>query len=217
MPRRHHQQPRRQHDPLPVACARLDDAVNDLAHTRRHTIRLEGGRLRRVKLLSRYDELSQAVEMRRAGNGGQFNGQVPFWIDALLLRNHIDAEVVKMHEAPNKWPGWTVPRLLALVQHPWRPQDCKTIHSHANLLCSFSKRIDTLFAPKPVCLPDPCPECGVAVVYRKGDEDDKPIRTAALQISTDVGAICGNCRTRWAPDQLAMLGRLLNYKDPATA
>jgi hypothetical protein len=198
---------------LPLARRRLEDAITELVHIRRHTIRLDVGdgglsRLKRVKLLSRYDELSEAVEAHRGGSGGQWNGQFPFWVDALVLVAEIDTAVLAMHPEPHRWPGWTVERLRALEAQKWRPQDCPLIFAHAKTLESYCKRADGLFAPRPIPLPDPCPECGEDHVYH--EQDGEEVRQAALQI-TELGATCGNseCRANWPIEMLPMLGRLL--------
>jgi hypothetical protein len=202
-----------QRNALPVARNKLLDAISDLAHTRRHTIRLEGGKLKRVKLAPRYTDLAQAVAAHRGGHGGQWSGQFPFWADALVLLTEIDAAVVEMHPEPHRWPGWTIPRLHALEARRWRPQDCPLIHAHAGVLAGFTAAIDAKFAPRPVTLPDPCPSCGVDVVYR--DRDGEEVRGPALQI-TDAGAACGACDARWPPEKLPMLGRMLGYPGHAS-
>ena len=194
---------------LPVARSRLADAVMALTHERRHTIRLDGGKMRRVRLLSRYDELDESIIAARDGhNGFASHSQVPFWVDAHDLLTEIDTEVVKMYPAPHGWPGWTKPRLQALDERRWRPQDCEVIFRYARVLDALTKRIDTLFAPRPIRLPDPCPECGVAHVYH--DSDGEQVRNSALQI-TDIGATCGNCRAHWPIERLPLLGKVLGY------
>lgn len=205
-------------DALPIAREKLRDSVNDLVHIRRHTIQIDT-RLKRVKLLSRYDELTEAVEAHRGGHGGHWQGQLPFWADALVLLMEIDEAVAKMWPPPHafiedvsgkhayaSWEGWTVERLKALERKKWRPQDTAAVFKIGRDLEGFVKRIDTLFAPRPIPLPDPCPECDEKTVYRDGDGEQ--IRSSALQI-TDAGCTCGGCGANWPIEQLSMLGRLL--------
>lgn len=193
---------------LLLARRRLEDSIDELVHTRRHTIRLEGGRLRRVRLPSLYQQVVEAVQSHRAGGGGKWAGQFPFWADALVLLGEIDAEVVRMHPHPHQWQGWTVQRLAAVSERKWRPQDCKQMLGYAEKLSTFSKRAEALFAPKPIPLPDACPECGEKTVYR--NQDGEEVRTPALQI-TENGATCGACRANWPIERLPMLGRILGY------
>lgn len=195
-------------DALPVAREKLFDAINDLIHIRRYTLQPESGRLKRVKLLSRYDELVESVEAHRGGHGGHWQGQLPFWADALVLVLEVDAAVLKMCPHPHRWRGWTEQRLIWLEQQKWTPQETAKLFRMASELQGFVKRIDTLFAPKPIPLKDPCPECGEKTAYREGDEKDKPIRVPALQIN-DAGCTCGNCSANWPVERLPLLGKLL--------
>lgn len=197
---------------LSVAREKLLDAINDLVHIRRHSLQVEPGKLKRVRLLSRYDELVESVEAHRGGHGGHWQGQLPFWADALVLVLEIDAAVLKMNPHPHRWQGWTVQRLIALEQRKWTPQETGALFRMAGDLQGFVKRIDTLFSPKPIPLPNPCPECGEKTAYREGDEKDKPIRVPALQIN-DQGCTCGACGANWPVERLAMLGRLLGYAE----
>lgn len=198
---------------LQLARRRLEDSVDDLVRHQRYTMRLDGGKLKRVRLPSLYQQVAEAVESHRAGGGGKWAGQFPFWADALVLLGEIDSEVLKMHPGPHSWPGWTVQRLEAVKQHGWRPQDCKLMLNYSSTLDVFSKRVEQLFAPKPIALSDACPECESRWVYR--EQDGEEIRVAALQI-TENGATCGNpeCRANWPVEYLPMLGKLLGYGIP---
>jgi hypothetical protein len=195
---------------LKLAKKRLEDSIDDLVHHRRYTMRLDGGKLKRVRLPSLYQQVVEAVESHRAGGGGKWAGQFPFWADALVLLGEIDAEVMRMHSAPHSWKGWTVPRLTAVSQHGWRPQDCKLMLTYSAKLDAFSSRAEGLFSPKPIALSHECPECGERWVYR--DQDGEEIRMAALQI-TENGATCGNseCRANWPVERLPLLGKILGY------
>jgi hypothetical protein len=202
---------RRQEAPLVLSTRKLADAVDALAHTQYHTVRLEDDgrrRLKRVRLACLYDQLVDAVSAHRGGRGGSWAGQFPFWADAHVLLCEIDAAVLAMHPAPHRWTGWTVERLAALTAHPWRPQDCAEIDAYTRLIESFVKRGEGLFNPKPIPLADACPDCGEKTVYR--DKDGEEVRTPALQITED-GATCGACRANWPLERLPMLGRILGY------
>lgn len=191
---------------LPLAKTKLTDAVVALIHKRLKTVVGDDGKVRSVWIASRYDELCEAIEAARGGSGGKWSHQLPFWADAFVLRDDVDAEIAKMHPSPDGWSGWTRHRLEALEQHKWRPQDCDTMKRHTETLDNFAKRIDQLFAPRPISLPDPCPECGHKIVYR--DLDGEKVRTLALQV-TENGATCGNCHANWPIEHLELLGKIL--------
>lgn len=193
---------------LPLARRKLGEAIEDLSRGQRHSLKLDGGKIKRVRTLSLYRELEQAVAAHRGGGGGKWSGQFPFWADALVLLDEIDREVMKMHPAPHQWFGWTVERLAALELRRWRPQDCALIYEYVNKLESFVKRAEGLFSTRPIALPDPCPECGEKYAWRTQDEEE--VRNAALQITED-GATCGVCKANWPVERLPMLGRILGY------
>lgn len=80
------------------------------------------------------------------------------------------------------------------------------MHQHINTLDEFSARIDALFSPKPIALPDPCPNCKTKTVYR--NQDGEEVRSPALQITAD-GCTCGNCHANWPVERLPILGKIL--------
>lgn len=191
-----------------LARSKLEDAIDELVHTKRHSIRIEGGRIKRVRLPSLYQQVADAVQAHRGGSGGGWSQQLPFWADAMVLLDRIDSEVVRMWPHPHRWSGWTVQRLQVLREQKWRPQDCGLMLTYAAKLDEFAKRSEALFAPKPIPLPDPCPECGEKTVYR--DQDGEEVRSPALQI-TENGATCGACRANWPVERLELLGKILGY------
>lgn len=191
---------------LPLAKKKLGDSISELAYWRLRCVVQPGTPPRYVRIASRYDELCEAIEASRGGRGGRWSHQLPFWADALVLQMEVDAEVAKMHPHPQGWRGWTTQRLAALERHKWRPQDAGVMQQHAATLAAFNKRIDKLFAPNPIGLPDPCPECKAKWAYR--DSDGEPIRVMALQITED-GCTCGNCHANWPIDHLPLLGKIL--------
>lgn len=190
---------------LPLAKTKLADAIATISHLRLHEV-VGDGRPKHVWLSSRYDDLAEAVEGARGGSGGKWSHQLPFWADAFVLLREIETAVAVMHPAPNGWLGWTKPRLAALDQRRWRPQDCKLMQQHTNQLDGFSAKIDALFSPKPISLPDACPECQTKTVYR--NQDGEQVRSPALQINAD-GCTCGNCHANWPVERLRILGKIL--------
>ena len=148
----------------------------------------------------------EPVEAARGGSGGKWSHQLPFWADAFVLLGEIETAVAVMHPAPKGWIGWTKARLAALEQQKWRPQDCPVMYQHTAQLEGFTARIDALFSPKPISLPDRCPECGTKTVYR--NQDGEQVRSPALQINAD-GCTCGNCHANWPVERLPILGKIL--------
>ena len=76
---------------------------------------------------------------------------------------------------------------------------------------------DELFAPDPLYLPDKCPHCNHTHATRQindntTDTGKATIRTPALQITTEHGCLCNNCKATWTPDRLQFLGKLLGYR-----
>jgi hypothetical protein len=193
---------------LKLAKKKLDEAIDDLARGTRHSVRVEG-RIRRVRTLSLYHELQNAVAAHRGGSGGKWSGQFPFWADALVLVQDIDQVVMKIHAAPHSWAGWTIPRLMWLQQQLWRPQDCDVIIDYAKALEKLVQRAEGLFEARPIPIPDPCPVCDEKTVYR--DQDGELVRTPALQITED-GCTCGNCKANWPVERLELLGKVLAVK-----
>jgi hypothetical protein len=102
----------------------------------------------------------------------------------------------------------TVRRVRGLLEYGWRPQDARVLLEIVGELAGFVAAIDDLLAPKPIYLPDPCPQCGHTCTHRFTD-DGQRVRTSALAVTAEHGAVCQNCHAVWPPDQLVFLGRIL--------
>jgi hypothetical protein len=98
----------------------------------------------------------------------------------------------------------TVGRVRALLEYGSRPQDARALLE----IAGYVKAIDDLLAPKPIYLPGPCPQCGHTCTHRFTD-DGQRVRTAALAVAAEHGAVCQNCHAVSPPDQLVFLGRIL--------
>ena len=140
---------------------------------------------------------------------------MPCWVDALKLLMAIDARAAELEwRYPPRGPAVddgdhvTVRRVRALLEYGWRPQDSRALLQIAGELAGFATAIDDLLAPKPIYLPDPCPQCGQSCTYRFTD-DGQRVRTSALAVTAEHGAVCQACHVSWAPDQLVFLGRIL--------
>lgn len=199
------------HEALHPAINRLADACADLAQPQRHTIRTDHGR-RRVHLPPRYTQLHQSIGAARAGSHtSEFGSRSPCSSAALDLLHEIDKTVALMHPAPRGWHGWTIMRLHALPQQPWRPQDTRQIHQMANILERYTQSIDQLFDPPAVIhLNKPCPACDNVTFSRTIDGEQS--RQSALLL-TAAECRCQVCGTTWSRDQFEFLGRILETRE----
>jgi hypothetical protein len=206
---------------LADATTRLEDAVAAL--TARQASPIPGAGT--GWLPCRYAMLRGALCGNRAGRGrrSQRISLIPCWVDALKLLLAIDACAAQLeHRHPPRCadcPIWcylaarhgdhpTIRRVRALLDYRWRPQDSRDLLDIAAELAGYAKAIDDLFAPKPIYLPHPCPQCGQRCTYRFTD-DGQRVRTAALAVTAEHGAVCQACHAVWPADQLVFLGRIL--------
>ncbi len=183
---------------LPLALRALEDAVHALTHpptTHTH---------------SRYHNLRAALTDARAGHHHTAPGSsLPLWIDALKLAILIDQRTNRITQRPRTIP--TPLRLRLLLLERWRPQDCDRLTQISTEIESWNQAVDDLFAVKPIYLTDHrCPQCGQKETNRIADDSER-VRTPALAVTAEKGAWCQACHTRWQPDQLVFLGRLLGH------
>ncbi|HWT50457.1 MAG TPA: hypothetical protein VN255_18425, partial [Mycobacterium sp.] len=157
------------------------------------------------------------------GHSSQPSSLIPCRVDALKLLLAIDGWAVGLERChPPRCAGcpvWrhlavhhsdhvTVRRVRALLEYGWRPQDSRVLLDISAELAGYAKAVDDLFSPKPIYLPNPCPQCGQSCTYRFTD-DGQRVRTAALAVTAEQGAVCQSCHASWPPDQLLFLGRIL--------
>lgn len=146
-------------------------------------------------------------EQSNAGTGGGSKSRPPFWTDAFDLRNEIDTAVECWQPAYQGVPP-TVGRLNCLLEHPWRPQDIRQISQITTAVESWVTAIGELMNPTPKwTLPNPCPACGRAIVYRR-DSGGELVRQPALKIGVN-GCTCQHCHATWAPERFVFLARVL--------
>jgi hypothetical protein len=170
---------------------------------------------------SRYTQLCAAMYGTRGGAGSHAlpSQLIPVWIDALKLKLTIDhrthAIASQCHTTPRNPPPAikdTRDTIKTLLQRTWRPQDANMLVTAATEIGSWAKAIDDLFAPKPIYLPNPCPQCGQNHTYRNADTGER-VRSYALTINTETGATCLACHATWPPNKFVFLGRLLGTTD----
>ncbi|MCV7434828.1 hypothetical protein H7K31_24850 [Mycolicibacterium bacteremicum] len=205
---------------LPAAKVELSNAVSALIEPKPKNREMDDGTNRIEWVDSLYDQLLDAVP------GGQGNASrvpqssPPMCLDAAELKAEIDTAIAiwepkplidasQPHIAPI-----TIIRLQALEGRSWRPQDVRAIEQIATNIRSWCESITTLLNPAPKwTLPNPCPACDVAIVYRK-NSGGETVRQSALQIGP-TGCVCQNCHHEWAPSYFQHLARVMGYDLPA--
>lgn len=209
-----------QTEPLQAARTTLADAISGLIDPKpyRRTLELPDGHTRtRTEILdSLYTQLATAIGAN-SGPGTRHHpgSSLPFWVDGFDLLVLISLRVDEWQHDYDPFDNITDPticRLRVLDTQTWRPQDTRHIERIAAEIDGWTKQILAFFQPKPLTLPDPCPECGrhSARKHLAGEE----VNTPALEVTLD-GARCRHCRHEWAPNELSWLGRLLGYPPPA--
>ena len=205
-----------------AAKRRLDLAISALIDSKPTTRLLEDGHTRIEWLDPLYTQLVEAIPGEKKHRTGVSTSQPPLWIDASDLLHKINTVVVSWEKhwpipLPSLWP-WayddeypTIQRLRLLNRRRWRPQDTSMVDSYAAMLESWAEKITDLLADTPkLTLPNPCPNCGTAIVYRHDSAGDL-VRRPALQIGAH-GCECQNCRYMWAPEFFVHLARVLGYE-----
>jgi hypothetical protein len=202
---------------------RLSDAISKLIDPKPETRHLEDGGIKIEWLDSCYTQLVEAVPGERRHRAGVSASTPPLWIDASDLRHLIDQAVTGWEPhwpipLPTVWEwayedDWpTVQRLKLLEKRRFRPQDTHLIDSYTNSLLGWCDKIRDLLTDAPKCtLPNPCPACGVGVVYR--EYAGEQVRRPALQISAE-GCTCQHCRYTWSPSHFSLLAATLGYPLP---
>jgi len=169
-----------------------------------------------------YMQLQDSIPGQKQQRSGISQSQPPLWTDAIDQLKVIDSRVAEWE------PNWPIPlpsllefayapepptvlRLRLINRRCWRPQDTHKIHEHTNTILAWVDRIKDLLNPKPRWhLPNPCPSCGTATVYRR-DSGGENVRQPALQIG-EHGCTCGSCGQIWQPEYFAHLARVLGYQ-----
>lgn len=202
---------------LPAALHRLGNAISALIDPKPHTRQLDDGDTRIEWIDALYDQLCDAVP------GGQGNAtripqsSPPMCIDAVDLLNEIRHTLAKLAPRPeidalNPAPIDVV-RLRELDDRQWRPQDCDTIDTLTARINGWCESIKTMINPEPKwSLPNPCPACSTAIVYRHNSAGEI-VRQRALQIGP-LGCVCQNCHQVWQPEYFRHLASVLGYELP---
>lgn len=204
---------------LPAARNKLSNAISALIDPKPTHRQLDDGTNRIEWMDSLYDQLSDAVP------GGQGNASrvpqssPPMCIDAVDLMRKIEAATAEWEPRPEidisiNTPPIAVIRLQAVERRMWRPQDTTLVEQIAAEIESWCTEIRSLLDPaKRWTLPNPCPACDTAIVYRRNSANET-VRQPALQIGP-TGCVCQNCHHTWAPEYFQHLAQVLGYELPS--
>lgn len=158
---------------------------------------------------SLYMQIFDAVagQQLQTGGGGGSKSRPPFDTDAFDLLTNID-ELLEIWQPAYTGVPATIGRLRTMLTTNYRPQDVHGLEQKISIMRDWAAEIAEKLNPSVKwTLPNPCPACNKAVVYRK-DSTGEPIRQPALQIGPQ-GCYCTNCRTIWAPDKFVFLAKVL--------
>ncbi|AAR26716.1 hypothetical protein PBI_CHE9D_104 [Mycobacterium phage Che9d] len=198
---------------------KLGIAISALIDPKPTTRQLEDGTSRIEWLDSLYDQLIDALP------GGQGNASrvpqssPPMCLDAVDIIRDIDTLTAQWEPRPNLDASVDNPqpiavqRLQAIDKRQWRPQDTTLVEDITAQVDKWCDKITATLNPqRKWTLPNPCPACNTAVVYRKNSSGD-PVRQPALQIGP-LGCECQNCHTTWGPEYFQHLAKVLGYSLP---
>lgn len=184
-----------------------------------------------------YDQLIDACPGAQGQHHNPHAGSVvPFWVDAVELRQEIDSAVGRFQKDPGPFDGdlsaqrpptpETVRRLRLILKRGFRPQDCRIIYDIVDACKDWVTRIDDKLNPVPMrTLWDAddskkwaaCPQCGAndVWVHDPASHDGKPIRKPALEMDPSGFTKCANkhCRAEWSAPFI--LCGMLGYDLPA--
>lgn len=203
-----------------AARRRLTDAISKLTDPRPEV--LDG---HTHWLDSHYTELQEALPGDQGtGFSGVARSLPPMFVDAADLLHEIDTAVACWEPRPaidasdDNPPPMTVIRLRSIEAHgcrgqAWRPQDASKAEQIADNLEAWAASIKQLLHPTPAwSLPNPCPACQTAIVYRKDAAGDM-VRKPALSIGPN-GCECQKCHYIWGPQLFQHLANVLGYELP---
>lgn len=160
---------------------------------------------------SLYDSLISDVSGTQGDTRTPAKSIPPVWIDAVQLRQDIDAQA-------HRWvtmPGTTQWRLRVIAVKSWRPQDTTVIEDMARVIDGWCEQITRLVIDPQSHkeLTVACPSCGKRTV-RCRDGAGEMVRRAALVLIANEGCTCQACDAHWAPEYYQHLARLLEINPP---
>lgn len=186
---------------LPDALRQAHHATNNLIAPQ-HTI--IAGKVHTAP--SPYKSLTDAIRGQQGTSHGHRARSLPLvWLDALELLTEIDDRIMLEQPAGRDTPD----RIQRIMARSYRPQDSHWLLTFAKALTQWRQQIGELLDPQPHwTVAAPCPNCDTTTIYRKDTGGDM-VRQPALRL-TRTRCECGHCHTKWAPEQYALLARVLN-------
>lgn len=195
-----------EHD-LPGTRQAFRDAIHALIGHTRTLIERDNGATEPAWGDPLYTQLREYIAGAQGnGSSGAFHRSMPpVVLDAVDLCDQIDRTVKTW------WPedsdprhGTTHTRLSWMEQQQFRPQDVPWLKARtADLTWWAARARELLDPPRRWTLPNPCPACGTAKVYRP-DSAGETVRQPALQIGRH-GCECQHCHTVWPPERFGIL------------
>ncbi|CAN5145315.1 hypothetical protein BH11ACT6_BH11ACT6_34700 [soil metagenome] len=147
-----------------------------------------------------YDQLHGAVfgTQTNAGTGGGSKSRPPFWVDAYDKIKEIDVIVHTEFRAVRG--GNTESQLRSLAGQNWTGADMPAVRRMTRIINAWADEIDALVNHETVrYLRDTeCPACRTKTIQKR-DSSGEIVRSPALKIDTENGAMCQNCTTHWEP------------------
>lgn len=156
-----------------------------------------------------YAQLRQGMEKQRGLGSGATGSQLPVSVNALQLVTEIDDTVAAWAPAGDSTPD----RLQGLLTRPWGTEDAGAVHQLASVIESWAQDVRDVLDPKPTRhVAAPCPACGAKTVYRR-DDAGETVRQPALQLISETGCRCCECRSFWPPEHYELLASVLSFDD----
>ena len=204
---------------LPAARRKLSNTISQLIDPKPNNRTLDNGTNRIEWVDSLYDQLTDALPGGQ-GNGGTIpQSSPPMCIDAVDILTRIEKQAAQWHPRPELDAADPNPnhisviRLQQLDRRTWRPQDVEHIDTITTTINAWCEEIRALLNPQPKwTLPNPCPACDTAIVYRRNSAGET-VRQPALQIGP-TGCKCQKCNHTWAPEFFRHLAGVLGYELP---
>lgn len=185
----------------------LDQLTNAVAALCNPQISYIDSQIRQAPSL--YMQLFDAVsgEQAQSGSGTGSKSRPPFWTDAFDVKNEIDQALEALQPAHNGVPA-SVGRMRELLKRQWRPQDVRHMTQISGSLHYWADKITTTLSPqRKWSMPNACPNCGKASVYRP-DSGGEVVRQPALSFTAE-GCQCANCKYVWGVERFQILAAAL--------
>lgn len=208
-------QPANEGGNLPAARRKLGNAISALIDPKPTNRNHDDGTSRIEWVESLYDQLTDAIPGSQGNATRVPQSSPPMCIDAVDIMRDINTQTAMWEPRPDiditRDTPIAVIRLQTIDKRKWRPQDTPLVDDIATAIDDWCERIRALLNPtRRWTLPNPCPACDTAVVYRRNSSGET-VRQPALQIGPN-GCECQHCHHTWEPGHFMHLARVLGYE-----